>query len=225
VLVVIPAHNEAVRVGSVVAAVKALGLPVLVVDDGSEDGSQERAAAAGASVVRLTTNRGKGAALKAGFAAAVEQGYEGVLTLDADGQHDPGRIPLFLEAWSRSNADLVVGQRDFERMPPVRKLTNTLARGLFSWAVGRRIPDNQSGFRLHSRRLLGAATEAKEEGFAFEVEVLAICLGRGYRVEWVPIPTLYGNEESDIRPWQHLVSFLRVTRLARRMVKSERRSC
>jgi hypothetical protein len=107
-------------------------------------------------------------------------------------------------------------------MPPQRRLTNTVARTLFSRAVGTRIPDNQSGYRLLSRRLAQAALESTETGFAFEVEVLAICIGRGYRLEWISIPTLYGDERSDIRPWAHLTSFLRVTGRAYRSVRRER---
>jgi hypothetical protein len=108
-------------------------------------------------------------------------------------------------------------------MPPARRLTNTVARGLFSRAVGARVPDNQSGYRLLSRRLAEAALDSPETGFAFEVEVLALCIGRGYRLEWIAIPTLYGDEQSDIRPWTHLTSFLRVTGRAYRSVRRERR--
>lgn len=194
VLAIVPAHNEAGRVGAVVAALAAQGLPVLVVDDGSADATGSEASAAGAQVLRLEPNRGKGGALKAGFREALAmspaQGWAAFLTLDGDGQHDPAEIPQFLAAWGRSGADLVVGMRDYGQMPPIRWFTNTASRLLFSWALGRRIPDNQSGYRLHTRRIAEAALASEEQGFAFEVEEIAICVGRGYQLAWVPIKTI-----------------------------------
>ena len=231
VLAIVPAHNEAGRVGEVVRALVAHGLPVLVVDDGSIDSTGLEATEAGAQVLRLEPNRGKGAALKAGFREALSAGgvspepdWAAFLTLDADGQHDPAKVPDFLQAWEEGGADLVVGARDYNAMPRIRWFTNSVSRVLFSWAMGEHIPDNQSGYRLHSRRLAEMALASEEQGFAFEVEEIALCLGRGYKLAWVPIPTIYGTEKSDIKPWSHFSSFVRVTRRARRLMKAERRA-
>lgn len=237
-----PAHNEAPRVGAVVEGLIAQGLPVLVVDDGSSDGTGDRAREAGARVLRLEPNRGKGGALKAGFRAALGEerspgagspapvaestpagGWAAILTLDGDGQHDPAEVSAFLEAWANTGADLIVGARDYRSMPPIRWFTNTVSRQLFSWALGATVPDNQSGYRLRSRRLAEAALASPEEGFAFEVDEIAICLGRGYSLAWVPIRTIYGDETSDIKPWTHFVSFVRVTWRARSRMRQERR--
>lgn len=232
VLAVVPAHNEAPRIAAVVEGLIRLGLPVLVVDDGSGDSTGDVAEAAGARLLRLEPNRGKGAALKAGFreaagtvagGSAPAGGWEAILTLDGDGQHDPAEVPAFLEAWGATGADLVVGARDYRSMPPIRWFTNSVSRLLFSWAMGEAIPDNQSGYRLHSPRLVDAALTSSEEGFAFEVEEIAICVGRGYKLAWVPIKTIYGTETSHIEPWTHFVSFIRVTRRARRRMQQERR--
>lgn len=212
-----------------VREVAAQGLPLLVVDDGSSDGTGAEAAAAGAQVLRLEPNRGKGAALKAGFREALTGGvssaqeWAAFLTLDGDGQHDPAEIPRLLDAWEKNGADLVVGMRDYRDMPPIRWFTNSVSRLLFSWALGRRIPDNQSGYRVHSRRLAEAALASEEQGFAFEVEEIAICVGRGCGLAWVPIKTIYGAEKSDIKPWRHFSSFVRVTRRARGRMREERR--
>ncbi|MHB9150242.1 MAG: glycosyltransferase family 2 protein [Thermoleophilia bacterium] len=233
VLAIVPAHDEAGRVGQVVSALTTQGLPLLVVDDGSSDATGAEAAAAGARVLRLEPNRGKGAALKASFREGLGMtvetdasgtGWAAFLTLDGDGQHDPAEVPKFLEIWERTGVDLVVGMRDYRHMPPIRWFTNTVSRLLFSWALGRSIPDNQSGYRLHSRRLAEAALSSREDGFAFEVEEIAICLGRGYSLAWVPIKTIYGTETSDIRPWTHFSSFIRVTRHARKRMNEERRA-
>jgi glycosyltransferase involved in cell wall biosynthesis len=213
----IPAYQEAPRVGEVVRAA-ALFLPVLVIDDGSTDGTAEAAEAAGATVIRLQPNRGKGVALRAGFRRALEEGCAAVVTLDADGQHDPGEIPALLAVWQREQPDLVIGRRDFRAMPPVRRLANELGQRTFSWAVGRRIHDNQSGYRLVSRRLLERLLDSEEQGFAFEVEMITLAIRSGHTIEWVPIRTIYRGEPSHIRPWEHVTSFLRVSRDARRAV-------
>jgi glycosyltransferase involved in cell wall biosynthesis len=224
ILAIVPAHDEGSHVAGVVTALAAQGLPVLVVDDGSSDDTAEVARAAGARVLSLRPNQGKGAALKAGFreALAEDPPWEGILTLDADGQHDPAEVPAFIERWQKTGADLVIGARDYRDMPLIRWFTNTTSRLLFSSALGRRVPDNQSGYRLRSRQAASASLESPERGFAFEVEEIAICVGRDYKIAWVPIQTIYGTEKSDIRPWTHFVSFLRVTYRARRLMKAER---
>jgi glycosyltransferase involved in cell wall biosynthesis len=230
IIAIVPAHNEGPRIAAVVTGLAEQGLPVLVVDDGSIDDTGEAARAAGARVLRQEPNQGKGAALKAGFrdalgdaATRIDPHWDAILTLDGDGQHDPAEVPRFLEAWANSGADLVVGARDYRRMPPIRWFTNSVSRRLFSWALGESVPDNQSGYRLLSRRLAEAALASPETGFAFEVEEIAIAVGRGFTLAWVPIETIYGTETSDIKPWTHFVSFLRVTRRARRRAQEERR--
>jgi glycosyltransferase involved in cell wall biosynthesis len=209
ILALIPAHNEAPRIGAVVTGVLRY-LPVLVLDDGSTDETGAVARAARAAVVRQQPNQGKGRALKAGLRHALEQGYDAVLTLDGDGQHDPEDIPAFMEAWKAQGPDLLIGLRDFQQMPAVRRLANTLGRVTFSWAMGRRIPDNQSGYRMLSRRMIEAVLKSGEAGFEFEVEMIVTCLGRGYRLAWVPIRTIYAGESSHIHPWHHTVNFLRL---------------
>ncbi len=219
VLALIPAHNEAPRVGAVVRGASA-HLPVLVVDDGSTDETAAVARDAGATVLVQHPNQGKGAALRAGFRRAIAGGCEAVVTLDADGQHDPADLPGFLEAWNRRHADLIIGRRDFRQIPLVRRLANELGTAVFSWAVGQRIPDNQSGYRLISRRLMEAVLDSEETGFEFEVEMITTCIRAGYALEWVPIRTIYAGEPSHIRPWHHVASFLRVARQARRTVRT-----
>jgi len=220
ILAIIPAYNEEERIIPTLGQAM-LYLPVLVVDDGSTDATAALAMTAGASVVRQIPNQGKGAALKAGFRYALDNGYEAILMLDADGQHDPAEIPKFIEAFQQRGADLVIGQRDFSRMPFPRGMTNTIGRWMFSWAVGQEdVPDNQSGYRLISRRLLEALVDSEEEDFEFEVEMIAICLKRGMKLEWVPIRTIYAGEGSHIRPLRHVVHYFRIVWKARQIMKS-----
>ena len=217
VIAVIPAYQAAATLERVVRETTE-HLPVLVVDDGSTDGTEAVAASAGAQVLRQTPNQGKGAALRRGFREALEQGAQAVLTLDADGQHDPSCAPAFLEAWRRGGAPLVIGRRDFSRMPLSRRIANNLGTQVFSWAVGRHIADNQSGYRLIARPLLPHLLQSEEAGFEFEVEMITDAIRADLAIDWVPIPTIYEQAGSHIRPLAHVSNFLRVERAARRSV-------
>lgn len=194
-------------------------LPVLVIDDGSADDTAAVAEAAGAQVLRQTSNQGKGAALKAGFQRALAQSVEAVVTLDADGQHDPSEIVGFLAAFEAERPELVIGYRDFRAMPPLRRLANTLGRLTLQWALGTRIRDNQSGYRLVGRRVMEAMATSAESGFEFEVEMVATCVRRGWPIAWVPIRTIYGGEPSHIRNREHLANFLRTVWRIRRSAR------
>jgi len=218
VLALIPAHDEGPRIAAVVRGA-AGHLPVLVIDDGSTDDTAALAEAAGAEVRGQHPNQGKGAALRAGFAVAISRGVLAVVTLDGDGQHDPAELPRFLEAEREHPVELIVGKRDFGRMPLVRRIANGLGTLLLSAAVRRWIPDNQSGFRLVGRRLMAEMIASTEDGFAFEVEMIAVCLREGWPIRWVPISTIYGDERSHIRPLRHLREFIAVSLRARRIVR------
>ena len=218
VLAVIPAYEEGPRIAAVVTGASR-HLPVLVVDDGSYDDTAARAEAAGATVERQVPNAGKGAALRRGFTRALEAGCEAVITFDADGQHDPDEIPRFLEAFAGARPELVIGRRDFNAMPAVRRWSNTLGGLALSAAVGRSVPDNQSGYRLIGGTLMRELLDSEESGFEFEVEMIARCIALGLPLAWVPIRTIYAGEPSHIRPWRHFTEFVRVTRRARRIVR------
>jgi glycosyltransferase involved in cell wall biosynthesis len=224
ILALVPAHDEAPRIGRVVEVARR-HVPVIVVDDGSSDATAEVAERAGATVIRLSPNQGKGAALRAGFAAALEGGAAAVITLDGDGQHDPAEIPAFLGEHARrviagEPAELIVGARSFRRMPPIRRAANWLGTLTLSASLGRWIPDNQSGYRLVGRRLMGAMLDSREPGFSFEVEMIAVCLREGWPISWIPVRTIYADERSHIRPGHHLRDFLAVTGRARRIARA-----
>jgi glycosyltransferase involved in cell wall biosynthesis len=217
-LALIPAYNEEKHILSVVnQALKYL--PVLVVDDGSKDNTANLAENAGAKVLRQTPNQGKGAALMKGYCKALEWGVDAVVMLDADGQHDPTEIPKFIDVYMRNNSDLVIGKRNFDQMPWLRRNTNTFGAWLFSWAVGQPIPDNQSGYRLLSHRMIEATLVSQETNFEFEVEMIVRCIQHGYRLDWVPIRTIYGDEKSHIRPLRHGLHFMRLVWQTRRAIK------
>ena len=219
IIALIPAYQAAAHVGAVVTEARK-HLPVLVVDDGSTDDTAAVAEAAGAEVLRQIPNQGKGAALVAGFQHALAQGCDAVLMLDADGQHDPEEIPKFLAAYHARQADLIIGARDFSQMPLVRRLSNTIGTSAFSWAIGQPIRDNQSGYRLLSRRMIEAMLASQERGFEFEMDMILVCVKRGWKLEWVPIRTIYGDETSHIKPVDHVVQFFRMVRQTRERMRT-----
>lgn len=215
IVALIPAWNEARMIEGVVSQASAF-LPVVLVDDGSSDGTPDLAQAQGAHVLRHETNQGKGAALRTGFAWALEQSVRAVLTLDADGQHDPREIPKLTETYQETGAELVIGQRDFGRMPFPRGYTNPFGSWLLSLAVGERIYDNQSGFRLYDRALLNVL-ELDSSGFEFEVEAIGAAIVNDLQIKWVDISTIYKTQtQSYFHPIRDSIQFLRTVWRARR---------
>jgi glycosyltransferase involved in cell wall biosynthesis len=189
-LVVIPAHDEEGTVGDVVRAVAALGLPALVVDDGSTDATTTVADSAGATVVRLPVNLGVGAALRTGFKYAIARGHRRVVQVDADLQHDPASIPTLLAA-ADAGAQLVIGSRfagDGYRVPAVRRLTMRLLARMVSRRIGEPLDDVTSGFRVISEPLLGAfADDYPAEYLGDTVEAIVMAHRLGATVAQVPV--------------------------------------
>jgi glycosyltransferase involved in cell wall biosynthesis len=218
ILALIPAYQEGARIASVVGAALRY-LPVVVIDDGSTDDTAAAAESAGATILRQRPNAGKGAALRAGFRYALANGAPAAVTLDADGQHDPDEITRFLDAFAARRPELIIGRRDPRAMPAIRRVSNVLGGVILAVALGRSVPDNQSGYRLIGRTLMGALLESDESGFEFEVEMIARCIALGLPMDAVPIRTIYEGEPSHIRPWRHFTHFLRIARKARRIVR------
>jgi glycosyltransferase involved in cell wall biosynthesis len=218
ILALIPAYNEASHIASVVAGARR-HLPALVVDDGSSDATAALAQSAGATVISQQPNAGKGAALKLGFRWAIEHAYAAIVTLDADGQHDPAEIPTFLQSFQANACDLIIGERDFSKIPNIRRISNTIGRVTFSWALGRPVRDNQSGYRLISRRLMEAMLASREQGFQFEVEMILVCVRQEFQLCGVPIRTIYADEHSHIQPLRHILEFTRMLLRTRRAMR------
>ncbi|MBW2018336.1 MAG: glycosyltransferase family 2 protein [Deltaproteobacteria bacterium] len=189
---VIPAYNNEKTISSVVEGTRAHIRNVIVVDDGSTDGTGELAMRAGARVIAVGRNRGKGHALKISFRRALVRGFDGVLTLDADLQHDPGEIPKFVEYYSAHRPGIVVGDRMHGRelIPRGRYVPNRVGTYAFSWLTGQPIPDSQCGFRLYDRRVL-EEVPILHDGFEAETDLLLRAAKRGYHIGFVPIRTIY----------------------------------
>ena len=209
VCAVIAALNEARTIREVVEAARTRVSDVIVIDDGSGDATGEIARAAGAVLITHEVNRGKGASLRDGFRRAREGGFDAVIVLDADGQHDPAEIPVFIRAAERTEAQLIVGNRmdDITDMPLMRILTNRVMSALLSFLIRQRVPDSQNGYRLVRADLLEHMTLATSN-FEVESEMLVCACRHGARIESVPVRTIYGEEASFINPVVDTYRFL-----------------
>ncbi len=225
---VIPCFNESAAIGPLVSAVRGHLPRVLVVDDGSTDGTASAARAAGAEVLSLPVNQGKGAALQAGLRRACEMGFTWALLLDGDGQHLPEDLPSFLAAMQADRADLVIGNRMTAPgdMPALRRLINRVMSGMLSSLSGTRLPDTQCGFRL-VRVAAWAGLPLHCTRFEVESEMLLAFLAAGRRVEFIPVHSRYKTEQSKIQPvrdtllwlrwlWRARADFARARKLAAR---------
>jgi glycosyltransferase involved in cell wall biosynthesis len=213
---VIPAFNAAETLAPVARSVRER-LPdavVVVVDDGSSDGTSAVALRCADVVVRHAVNRGKGAALRTGIARALSAGCDLVLTIDADGQHPAELVPALLEA--AASAHVVVGARARRgtSMPLQRRVTNWLSSAALSALAGCSIPDSQSGFRVIRREVL-ERIEPMGDRYDFEAELLVRAAREGYRIASVRVPTVYSGA-SHFRPVRDSVSLIRtMVRLSR----------
>ncbi|MCC5846531.1 MAG: glycosyltransferase family 2 protein [Verrucomicrobia bacterium] len=200
-LVIIPAFNESKHVKDLVGKLRAMSLNVLVVDDGSTDGTGDVAKEAGATVIRLETNQGKGAALASGFVHAEKEGYDAVVTMDADGQHDPADVLRFFDTYNRTGIPVLVGNRtmDRKRMPWLRRVTNFQMSRVINRHMRQYIADTQNGMRLYQTDVI-SMVKSESKGFAAESEILLKIDEIGIRMGSVPVAAIYGNEKSHIRP-------------------------
>ncbi len=209
-LVLIPALNAESTLEPVIREARAQVEEVVVIDDGSSDRTAETALEAGARVLRHEANRGKGAALKRGFHYALEQDYDGVITLDADGQHLPADISRFIAARLATGGDLIIGGRAhlFEGMLARRRLANRFSAWAIALVSGVEVTDSQSGFRFYSADLL-RRIELRSDRFDLESEVIVRAGRGGFRVTTVPIGLGFvdGLTTSHYRP---LVDTLRI---------------
>jgi UDP-N-acetylglucosamine---dolichyl-phosphate N-acetylglucosaminyltransferase len=187
-LVVVPAYNEGATIASVLTSIRG-SYDVVVIDDGSTDATATIAAQCGAAVLQHCVNRGLGAALRTGFRYACDAGYEVVVTLDADGQHDPDEIPRLLDA-IHVGAAVVIGRRDSVQMPTIRQLYNAVGAALTSGLFGGPLRDSQSGFRALRTKVL-RDFDLKTSRMEISSEILAECHRLQLAVAEVPITVRY----------------------------------
>ena len=200
--VLIPSHNGGERLVEVLRGLRPLELRVLVVDDGSTDGSGERARGLGAEVLVLPRRSGKGSAVRRGLEVLLRDDPppEWVIFMDSDGQHLAGEVPRFLEAMDGDH-DFLLGSRmqDAGHFPRYRLVTNRLGSEVLRWMSGQAVPDTQCGFRAARRALIGAMA-LESSGFEIETEMLLKALRLGARWRPVPISAVYEDQGSHFLP-------------------------
>jgi glycosyltransferase involved in cell wall biosynthesis len=191
IAVAVPVFNNERTAAEVVRGVLELGLPVLVVDDGSTDGSVRSLDGLAIQRIHFGKNRGKGMAIRAALAWARENDYSHLVTIDADGQHDPRDIPRFLEKVREFPERLIIGKRGFSMDVPGKSRFGRRWSNLWTRIVsGQSTPDSQSGFRAYPAGLL-AGMKFFGRRYEFEVEVLARAAWAGVRLDWVDVSVRY----------------------------------
>jgi len=195
VWIVIPAYNEARTIRGLAEAALALCVRVLVVDDGSSDGTAEQLHGLPITVLRHPANRGKAAGLRTAFRHALALGATCAVTIDGDGQHDPRDVARLVAVWRRQPDRLMIGARlhDRDRIPRLRYFGNRTACFWISWAAGHPIADTQSGFRVYPREVMEIALAdcAGCSGFTFESEIIIAAAHRGHRTLAVAVGACY----------------------------------
>ncbi|WP_048151918.1 glycosyltransferase family 2 protein [Palaeococcus ferrophilus] len=202
--VVIPAYNEAKRIGNVLAKIPPFVDEVIVVDDGSTDNTSEVARGFGVEVIRIEPNQGKGRAMRAGIEKATG---DVVVFMDADGQHRPEEIEKLVMPIVEGEADFVIGSREIKaqgKRPLIRKLSNFLSTSLIRLKLGVEVHDTQSGFRAVRREFL---PEIESKRYEVETEMLIKAVKRGARIKEVPVERIYGIETGHFR-FEDILRFL-----------------
>ena len=223
ILALLPAYNEAAHLEKVLTEVKKYAGDILVVDDGSKDETAAIAEKCGVNLLSRGYNCGKGQSLRDGYDWALDQGYDAVIMLDSDGQHDPACIPDFAAKYRATHAPLIIGARNYKEMPFRRRIPNMIGKALFSASVGKDIPDNQSGYRMLDRELMKRMLISSENGYHFEVEMIAVCIAERWPIEWVSIPTIYDDEVSSQNPLDQIIGFPKMCMKARNMIREKRK--
>jgi len=214
VCVVIPAFNEAKTIGELIRQVHKFNPDVVIVDDGSCDGTSGIAEENKAIVLRNERNMGKGASLIRGYAYVLREGFEAVISMDGDGQHSPEDLPVFIREAENSDCGVIVGNRmsSLAAMPWIRVKTNQVMSKFISWVTKQEIPDTQCGFRLIKKEVLEKLALSTSR-FEIESEVLVKASRLGFKIKSINIRTIYGAEKSQINPLIDTLRFLRFAAL------------
>jgi len=208
--VIIPTFNESKAIAGLIVQIRQLGLEVIIIDDGSSDDTAKIAQASGAKVLRNESNVGKGTSLIKGYNFAIAQGFDAVISMDGDGQHSCADIKGFIQKAETSQSAVIVGNRmgTTKNMPIVRFLTNRFVSKLISIIIKQNIPDTQCGFRLLKKEVLTKLNLSASK-YEIDSEVLIKAARLGFKIESIPIKTIYSGQKSQINPFVDTLRFLR----------------
>jgi len=194
--IIIPAYNATSTLNLLLARLMEFAPKhdIIVIDDGSSDSTAEAAKLSGVELIIHQHNKGKGAALRSGFELALNKDCEAVITIDADGQHDPKYIPALVDTMDTGRWDIVVGSRrnEFDRMSFARYLSNSITTTVVSILAGTRISDSQSGYRSIRTSVL-KSVKLKTSRYQMESELLIKAARQGFKIGSVDITNIPGN--------------------------------
>jgi len=233
IALLIPAFNEEKHIEKVIKNCAIYNMDIIVVDDGSIDKTAqivEEIKALGQCqlfFIKHNRNKGKGAALQTGFKYVIEKNYQGVITIDADGQHETQEINDFLALVKTESPDLIIGSRlqNHKSMPRIRFFTNLFTSWIISILAGKKVADTQSGFRYISSRLL-KNVELRTKNFDTESEIILKAAWLGLKIQNIPISTIYHPDAiSQVNPFIDAFKFFKLISKSlvwRRKVKRQR---
>lgn len=207
---VIPFYNEKHFILNVITESLNYVDKIIAVNDGSEDGSEILIQnLENVNLLNFKTNYGKGKALQAGFDECVKSNFEFIVTIDGDNQHDPKFIPEFIN--KLKDFDIVIGNRlsNMKSMPLPRIFSNRITSFLMSLKTGQNIQDSQCGFRAYKREVL-QSVRTNSPGYEAESEILIYAARKGFKIGFVNIPTIYGDEKSKMNPVKAILGFIKV---------------
>lgn len=210
ICVIIPTYNESKAIAGLINQLHKLGLKAIIIDDGSSDDTVKIVLEAGAEVLCNKSNTGKGASLIKGYAFAVSQGFDAVISMDGDGQHSADDIKVFIQKAESSNCGVIIGNRMAmtKGMPVLRIATNRFMSKIISAVAKQRIPDTQCGFRLVKKEVLQKMNLSTSK-YETESEILIKAARLGFKIESVPVKTIYSGQKSQINPFVDTLRFLR----------------
>jgi len=218
IALLIPAYNEEKYIRQVIKNCAIYSLEMIIVNDGSLDQTAmvvknlKESKKYPLILLQHTRNRGKGAALDTGFKYAVKKGYQGVITLDADGQHDTKEIKKFLQMVDKEKPDLIIGSRfqNHQGMPFIRLATNYTTSWIISWLAGQKVEDVQSGFRYISNKVI-KNIELKTKHFETEPELILKAAWLNYSIKNIPINTIYHQDfVSEVNKFTDTLKFFKL---------------
>ena len=195
IIAVIPAYNESKGIKSLIETTKKYVNNIIVIDDGSKDDTYFQSQSDNVIVLRNKRNRGKGAALRKGFRESLKYNPDIIVTLDADGQHDPSEIPKLVQPIKEGFADMVIGSRYTEKsiheIPLIRGIGLSVINALNKSLVSVNVKDTQSGFRAYSKTVFGSLSDSESDGYGAETEQLSQAEIYGFEIVEVPVTIRY----------------------------------
>ncbi|WP_143307884.1 DUF2062 domain-containing protein [Chitinophaga vietnamensis] len=213
VAVLIPTYNNAATLGAVIADALGYTRHVIVVNDGATDGTSKILEQfPELQLISYSPNRGKGVALRRGFSYAMEQGYDYVITMDADGQHFATDLPVMLQKIDETPGALVIGARNLqqENMPGKNTFANKFSNFWFYVETGLKGPDTQSGYRLYPLHLMRKMRFWCTK-YEFEIEVLVRSAWRGIKIDWAPVKVYYPPADERVSHFRPFRDFSRIS--------------